>query len=138
MRCSRLFIAFGIIAVFLPVISGCAARVGGSSQAAFHVTHAVYSDFALPQARMLSPEEAKAILIVKSAAMDLSSGGSGGPSGVGFGGFGGVYEVFGERNAWYVFCHGGWLGPQGRTVFVDRSWNIVSEEPGPPPAGSLR
>lgn len=48
-----------------------------------------------------------------------------------------VFEVFTLPDGWYVFCHGGVVG-DGKTVQIDRAWNVGRATDGPPPAEVLK
>ena len=90
------------------------------------VTGHIYVDRSVKDAELLSPPEAKAILLARSMGIDSSGGG------MGFGDIGVVFEVFTTPDDWVVFCRRGKFDP-GRTVHVDKAWKVGPVSEGPPP-----
>jgi len=98
-------------------------------------SHTVYTQFSVSDAKNLSPDEAKALVVAQAARVEGSyNGGSGGFSHLYEKT---VYEVFDVADGWIVYCHGGPnTDPRGGTVHVDRQWNPGPVRHGPPSENS--
>lgn len=89
----------------------------------------------MSDARALPPDAAKAIIVARSAGVDLSGGGKGVLGNDGFGGTGMVFEVRRVSDGWYVYCHGA-RTPDGKTAHINSQWDVDGATYGPPPSAS--
>lgn len=119
------------IVVFGVGLTGCVAKeVPGTAPRDSTDTHVVYADRTeLPPT--LGAEQAKAILVARSADIDQLGAGA-----RGFGDIGVVYEVFALPDGWLVFCRRRSFDGRGddmaRTLHIDRAWRPGTISEGPP------
>ena len=102
---------------------GCAAQSNRVSALPPHIS---YVDRSREQAKSLTSEEAKAVL------MALAAGGNQNPWG-GYWDIGkAVFDIHRADDGWYVFCHGQ-DSLYGNTVFVSSDWEVTNVVYGPRP-----
>ena len=89
-----------------------------------------YVERSLDDARALTPDAAKAVMVARAAKVDLHSPGTRRASGPIV-----HFEVTQATDGWYVYCYGGTAG-NGSSVHIDRSWTPGEVFFGPPPRPS--
>ena len=87
-------------------------------------------DRSVKEVTILSPDEAKAILLARAAGIDAVAAGF---SGAGFGSQDELtFDIYAMPGGWYVYCHGSPTRADVHT-FVSADWSVSPLTLGPPP-----